>query len=357
MSLVDRVLGRGDAKTSVVTRRGTQIDLRVVAATSSARRCSTSPARRGTTSSCGSARSPAGWTLNEYALSEIEGGQRRRQRDRGADLRRRSASPSSRRSCARTPARSRRPRRARSRAPMRRGHRRLSRAHRRVSGDGRSLARRGGRGGEGARLPACSPSPITPRGRCRASAGRRSSSSGEAIRALQRELGDSLRLLHGVELNIGPEGELDYDLEFRARLRLVPRLGPRPLRARSRRADQAGRDRDARPGGAHDRPPLRAHDRRPPAHRARPRRRRRGGRGDRHRARGERRRSRASTCRSRRSAARAVAHVTFVLTSDAHHAEELERVRYAALNAERAWVDPARVANARGAESLLAWLA
>ena len=32
---------------------------------------------------------------------------------------------------------------------------------------------------------------------------------------LQAELGDELRLLHGVELNIGPGGELDYDLEFR----------------------------------------------------------------------------------------------------------------------------------------------
>ena len=32
MSSVDRVLGRGAAKTSVVTRRGTQVDVRVVAA-------------------------------------------------------------------------------------------------------------------------------------------------------------------------------------------------------------------------------------------------------------------------------------------------------------------------------------
>src|SRR5204863_742681 len=29
-------------------------------------------------------------------------------------------------------------------------------------------------------------------------------------------LGDSLMLLHGVELNIGPEGQLDYDAEFRS---------------------------------------------------------------------------------------------------------------------------------------------
>ena len=35
------------------------------------------------------------------------------------------------------------------------------------------------------------------------------------IRALQAELGDSLTLLHGVELNIGADGELDYDAEFR----------------------------------------------------------------------------------------------------------------------------------------------
>jgi histidinol phosphatase-like PHP family hydrolase len=47
--------------------------------------------------------------------------------------------------------------------------------------------------------------------------------------------------------------------------------------------------------------------------------------------------------------------VTLVLTSDAHHSDELERVRYAALLAERAWVEPARVANTWSAERLLAW--
>jgi DNA polymerase (family 10) len=47
--------------------------------------------------------------------------------------------------------------------------------------------------------------------------------------------------------------------------------------------------------------------------------------------------------------------VTFVLTSDAHRAEELARVRFATLNAERAWIDPDRVANAWSAERLLAW--
>jgi DNA polymerase (family 10) len=49
--------------------------------------------------------------------------------------------------------------------------------------------------------------------------------------------------------------------------------------------------------------------------------------------------------------------VTFVLTSDAHHESELERVRYAALNAQRAWLEPERVANAWDAERLVAWTA
>ena len=49
--------------------------------------------------------------------------------------------------------------------------------------------------------------------------------------------------------------------------------------------------------------------------------------------------------------------VTFVLTSDAHEATELERVHYAARNAERAWLPPDRVANAWPAERLVQWTA
>jgi DNA polymerase (family 10) len=49
--------------------------------------------------------------------------------------------------------------------------------------------------------------------------------------------------------------------------------------------------------------------------------------------------------------------VTFVLTSDAHHAKELERVEHAMRNAERAWVERDRVANAWTAERLIAWTA
>jgi DNA polymerase (family 10) len=48
--------------------------------------------------------------------------------------------------------------------------------------------------------------------------------------------------------------------------------------------------------------------------------------------------------------------VLFVLTSDAHHEDELDNVRYATLNAERAWIPQERVVNAGDPEGLLAWL-
>jgi DNA polymerase (family 10) len=47
--------------------------------------------------------------------------------------------------------------------------------------------------------------------------------------------------------------------------------------------------------------------------------------------------------------------VDLVLTSDAHHIDELERVRFASLHAERAWVDPSRFVNVGSTERLLDW--
>jgi DNA polymerase (family 10) len=76
------------------------------------------------------------------------------------------------------------------------------------------VARGGGRGRRARAAAACSRSPSTPRRRSRG--GRE-----EHARAARtdpgdaRALGDSLLLLHGVELNIGRDGELDYDAEFR----------------------------------------------------------------------------------------------------------------------------------------------
>jgi len=49
--------------------------------------------------------------------------------------------------------------------------------------------------------------------------------------------------------------------------------------------------------------------------------------------------------------------VPLVLTSDAHHERELERIRFAALNAERAAISPELVVNTWDEERLGRWLA
>ncbi|HTQ44277.1 MAG TPA: helix-hairpin-helix domain-containing protein, partial [Polyangiaceae bacterium] len=74
MNVVDRVLGRGETKTSVVTRRGTQVDVRVVehAALGAARLYFTGS--KGHNIKLRQRALTRGWTLNEYALSEVEGG-------------------------------------------------------------------------------------------------------------------------------------------------------------------------------------------------------------------------------------------------------------------------------------------
>jgi DNA polymerase (family 10) len=48
--------------------------------------------------------------------------------------------------------------------------------------------------------------------------------------------------------------------------------------------------------------------------------------------------------------------VTFVVSTDAHHTRELERMQWGALQAARGWVDPARIANTWPRERFLGWL-
>ncbi len=74
MSVVDRVLGRGDTKTSVVTRRGTQIDLRVVLPHQLGAARLYFTGSKGHNIKLRQRALAREWTLNEYALSEIEGG-------------------------------------------------------------------------------------------------------------------------------------------------------------------------------------------------------------------------------------------------------------------------------------------
>jgi DNA polymerase (family 10) len=352
LPVVDRVLGRGDTKTSVVTQRGLQIDVRVVAAHQLGAALLYFTGSKAHNIKLRQRALARGLTLNEYALSEIEGGrvvasQTEEEIYRALGLPwippvlREDAGEIEAAEAGTLP------------RPMGQiigdFH-----VHTDVSGDGRStldevIASARARGlrvlaltdhAEGTLSGVDRQAFLDQRAR---------------IRAKQAELGDALTLLHGVELNIGPKGELDYDLEFRrtfdwclasvhdrfdldraaqtARIttamadptvRMIGHLSTRMIGARPPidvdfdaildAAEVTGTALEV--NGALPRLDLSVEL----LHRARLR------------------------------------NVTFLLTSDAHHADELARVGFASLNAERAWVDPERVANAWPTERLLAWL-
>ena len=351
MSLTERVLGRGAAKTSVVTRRGTQIDLRVVAPSQLGAALLYFTGSKGHNIKLRQRALARGLTLNEYALSEIEGGrvvasETEEQIYRALDLA--FIPPVLREDVGEIEA-----------AESGRLPRSLPsvigdfHVHTTVSGDGRSPLEEvvAAAIGRGYRVLA-----ITDHAE-----GTLSGVSREVLleqrarfRALQAELGDALKLLHGVELNIGPAGELDYDPEFRRGfdwcLASVHDHFELDRAAQTRRVVTAMRDPSVRMIGhlsarmIGGRPPIELDleaiaaaaaetDTALEINGALPRLdlsvealRRTGGKG-----------------------------VTYVLTSDAHRAEELDRVRFAALNAERAWVDPDCVANTWSPERLVAW--
>ena len=174
------------------------------------------------------------------------------------------------------------------------------------------------------------------------------------IRALQAELGDALTLLHGVELNIGADGELDYDAEFRREfdwcLASVHDRFELDRAAQTKRIITAMQDPSVRMIGH---PSARMIGARPPidldyaavfaAAEAT---------GTALEVNGGLPRLDLSVEALRRARGR---NVTFVLDSDAHEVGELDRVRNATLNAERAGVDPERVANAWDGDRLRAW--
>jgi DNA polymerase (family 10) len=351
LPLVDRVLGRGPSKTSVVTRRGTQVDLRVVAPHQLGAALLYFTGSKGHNIKLRMRALTRGWTLNEYALSEIDGGkviasETEAQiyealglpfippvlREDGGEIEaaEKGALP--------------RP------MPPVIGDFHL---HTTVSGDGRSpledvVANAIGRGYKVLALTDHAEGTLSGVTRETMLAQR------ERIRALQKEVGEAIALLHGVELNIGPEGQLDYDEEFRRGfdwcLASVHDRFELDRAAQTRRVITAMRDPSVRMIGhlsarmIGGRPPIELDmdaiaaaaeetDTALEVNGALPR-------------------LDLSVEALRRTRDR---NITFVLTSDAHRAEELDRVRYAALNAERAWLDPARVANTWPADKLAAW--
>jgi DNA polymerase (family 10) len=350
---VDSVLGRGPSKTSILTRRGTQVDVRVVAPGQLGAALLYFTGSKGHNIKLRQRALERDWTLNEYALSEIEGGKliaSETEEDiyRALGL---AFIPRVLREAAGEIAAA-----ATGTLPRPIGgvcgdfH-----LHTTVSGDGRSTLEEmvAAAIARGYRVLA-----VTDHAEGTLSGvGRDAFLEQRArIRALQAELGDKLRLLQGVELNIGRDGELDYDLEFRRSfdwcLASVHDHFDLDRAAQTRRIVTAMKDPTVRMIGH---PSARMIGGRPPidldydqvfaAAEAT---------GTALEVNGGLPRLDLSVEALRQARGR---NVTFLLDSDAHDAAELERVNYAMLNAERAWLDRERVANAWEPDRLLAWLA
>jgi DNA polymerase (family 10) len=351
MKVVERVLVRGAAKTSVVTHRGTQVDLRVVEPHQVGAALLYFTGSKGHNIKLRQRALTRGWTLNEYALSETEGGRviaSETEEQIYAALGLPWIPPVLREDAGEIDA-----------AETGNLPRPLGsligdfHVHTSVSGDGRSSLEEVV---AAAKARGCRVLVITEHAEGTLSGvGRDALLEQRAqIRALQGELGDSLELFHGVELNIGPKGELDYDAEFRSSfdwcLASVHDHFELDRASQTRRVVAAMQEPAVRMIGHLSARMIGA---RPPidldldavfaAAEAT---------GTALEINGGLPRLDMSVDALRRARGK---NIDFVLTSDAHHARELERVRYAALNAERAWIDPERVVNTWSAERLSSW--
>ena len=349
---VDRVLVRGETKTSLLTRRGTQIDLRVVAAHQIGAAQLYFTGSKAHNVALRQRALSRGWTLNEYALAELDGGKviaSETEEAIYAALGLAFVPPTLREGAGEIEAAERGQLPAPFGAVNGDFH-----VHTTTSGDGQStldemveaaLAR-------GYRVLA-----ITDHAEGTVSGAPREAFELQHARivAWREKLGDRLLLLHGAELNIGPNGELDYDAEFRARfdfcvasvhdhmdlpreqqtarivramhdpaVRSIGHLSARMIGARPgidldydaivEAAAQTGTALEV--NGALPRLDL-----------------------------------------SEEALRRAAKHdVKLLFTSDAHHVDELGNVAHAATYAARAWVDPARVLNTGDPARLLEWL-
>jgi DNA polymerase (family 10) len=351
MGVVESVLGRGDSKASIVTRRGTQVDLRVVAAHQLGAARLYFTGSKGHNVKLRQRALARGLTLNEYALSETSGGRvvaSETEEEIYEALGLPWIPPVLREDAGEIEAAERGELPGSIGSVIGDFH-----VHTSLSGDGRSsleevVAAARARGYRTLAITDHAEGTL-------AGVGRDALLEQRArLRALQAEVGDSLRLLHGVELNIGPEGQLDYDPEFRASfdwcLASVHDHFEMSRAAQTRRVVTAMQDPSVRMIGhlsarmIGGRPPIELDlDEVLAAAEAT---------GTALEVNGALPRLDLSVEALLRARGR---EVVLVLTSDAHHARELERVEFAARHAERAWTPPDRVANAWPAPRLAAW--
>lgn len=352
MPLVDRVLGRGDTKTSVVTPRGVQIDVRVVAPHQLGAALLYFTGSKAHNVKLRTRALARGYTLNEYALTALEGGKviaSETEEEIYAALGLPFIPPVLREDAGEIEAAEQ------GLLPKTLGaitgdfH-----LHTSMSGDGQSsleamVAAARARGYRAMAVTDHAEGTVSGVGRERFLEQR------EKIRALQAQLGDSFRLLHGVELNIGPEGQLDYDLEFRRAfdwcLASIHDHLNLDRAAQTKRVVTAMRDPAVRMIGhlttrmIGGRPPVELDAEAIFAAAEET--------GTALEINGALPRLDLPCEWLRRAAGR---KIDFLLDSDAHITDELNRSGYAKLNAERAGVDPARVVNTGAPERLLAWL-
>ena len=353
LTVVDRVLARGDTKTSVVTRRGLQIDLRVVEAAQVGAAMLYFTGNKAHNVKLRQRALGRGMTLNEYALTETATG-----RVVAADTEESIYAalglpwipPVLREDVGEIELAERGPLPAQADAAAILGD---FHVHTSLSGDGRSPleAMVAAARARGLRVLA-----ITDHAENTVAGVSREALVEQRghIAALQAQLGDELLLLHGIELNIGPAGELDYDDEFRRQfgfcLASVHDHFDLDRAAQTRRVVTAMRDPSVRMIGhlsarlIGGRPPIdldldavfaAAEET-----------------GTALEINGGLPRLDLSVDALRRGRDRAV---TFVLTSDAHHESELARTGYACLNAQKAGLGPERIANLWSRERLVAW--
>ncbi|MEO8796382.1 MAG: PHP domain-containing protein, partial [Polyangiaceae bacterium] len=351
MGVVERVLVRGEGKTSVVTHRGTQVDLRVVTEKSWGAALMYFTGSKGHNIKLRTRALTRGWTLNEYALSELEGGKiiaSETEEQIYEALGLAWVPPVLREDAGELEAAEKNLLPKPITTCFGDFH-----VHTTVSGDGRSsleevvLA---------AKARGYTVLAITDHAEGTLSGVGRDAflSQRERISEMKRELGESLALLHGVELNIGPNGELDYDADFRAGfdfcLASVHDHFELDRAAQTKRVVTAMEDPSVKMIGhlsarmIGGRPPIEldmdaiyeAAERTNTALEVN----------------GALPRLDLSVEALRRGRDK---NVTFVMTSDAHHFSELARVDNAAKNAERAWIGPDRIANTWSKEKLVAW--
>jgi DNA polymerase (family 10) len=351
LRVVDHVLGRGETKTSIVTKRGIQVDVRVVREENLGAALLYFTGSKSHNVKLRQRALKRGWTLNEYALTELETGKvvaSETEAQIYEALGLAFIPPVLREDLGEIDAAER------SSLPRAMGALRGDfHVHTNVSGDGRAsleemVAVAKARGYEVMAITEHAEGTVSGVDRQTLLDQR------QRLRAMQRELGDTLTLLHGVELNIGPAGELDYDTEFRAGfdfcIASVHSHFDLDQAAQTARITRAMRDPSVRMIGhltarmiggrapiALDLPAVLA-------------------------------------CAEETETALEIngalprldvsvdvlrhAHdrnVTFVLSSDAHSTDELALIDFAARNAERAWLDPAKVANTWPTARLREW--